>query len=145
MSVNLTFDDHVQYAVSAPNHSHGLNYTSHEQGHNHMWTNVAPSAGWVYYDGNTNNWKDFGNITIGTDNQKYDSIYVNDKNLTEVIEDMAFVLRAMSEKYDLKEVKPMIENEAIKVWADAGEKRILGEKKEKKEDIEQMDEKLFEI
>jgi len=85
-----------------------------------------------------------GDITIH-DGYRDDSIYVNEKNLTEAIEDMAFVLKAMAEKYDLKEVKPMIENESIKAWADAGEKRILGELEKKEEEKKHIDDKLFEI
>ncbi len=128
----LTDEDHQVY-YSAPNHTHG---------HVHTWTNVAPTAGWMYYDNNTTKWNYDSNIKLHTGHEDGD-IYVNDKNLTEAIEDMAFVLKAMAEKYDLKEVKPMIENEAIKAWADAGEKRILGDLEKKEE--KHIDDKLFEI
>jgi len=131
----LSNNDHVHY-VNAPNHTHG---------HVHTWTNVPPSAGWMFYDNNTTDWRySNGTIDIGS-GYRNDSIYVNDKNLTEAIEDMAFVLKAMAEKYDLKEVKPMIENEAIKAWADAGEKRILGDLEKKEKEQKHIDDKLFEI
>lgn len=133
----LANDEQPQY-YSAPNHSHGFGHN-----HTHEWktyTNVSPESGWLYYDKYTSQWDNVTDIKLHTGHDG--GLFVNDKNLTEAIEDMAFVLKAMAEKYDLKEVKPMIENEAIKAWADAGEKRIIGEVKEKEK---HMDDKLFEI
>jgi len=135
-----------------------MNVTGHAQGHVHTWapdahqhgwydgntTTVLPSAGWI--GGTTGNWVMRNNnhyfdrnVEVAIDAER---IMFQNKNLTKGLEDMALLLKMIVEKYDLHEVKELMESSEIAVWAKDGEYRVKDICEEKKE---HLDEKLFEI
>jgi hypothetical protein len=119
------------------------NYHTHavgNWGHNHTWydsTTVAPTAGWI--GGSAT---DISSIRIdhnyrGNDVQFWaDDIMVQNRNLTKAMEDMATLLKIIVERYDLHEVKELVEKSEVAVWA---------QDKEVREKKDHLDEKLFEI
>ena len=112
--------------------------------HQHTWpgnsTTVAPSAGWVgggyTYRPNDYNlqYNNFPDVSIDVD-----KIMFQNKNLTKAVQDMALLLKIIVDKYDLHEVKKLVEESEIAVWAQDGKYKDICEKKE------HLDEKLFEI
>jgi hypothetical protein len=127
-------------------HTHTIGLNDHQ----HTWhnnagdwtmqgsTTVVPSAGMI------GGIADYSNMTldrscINNDVQFWtNDIMVNNKNLTKAVEDMATLLKMIVEKYDLHEVKKLVEDTEVAIWAEC-KKDMVEEKKE------HLDEKLFEI
>jgi hypothetical protein len=101
-------------------------YNMNTTGHYHTWVPAAHQHAW--YD---------GNVQIDAER-----IMFQTKNLTRGLEDMARLLKMIVEKYDLHEVKKLVEYTEVAVWAKDGEYRAKDICEEKKK---HLDEKLFEI
>ncbi len=135
--------------MNTTGHAQGHVHTIGLNGHQHTWNNgdwfmqgsttVVPSAGMI------GGIADYSNMTlegrcINNDVQFWvDDIMVNNKNLTRAVEDMATLLKMIVEKYDLHEVKKLVEDTEIAIWAEC--KKDMVEEKKK----DHLDEKLFEI
>lgn len=119
-------------------------------------TNAVPNAGHIYSaGGHSHSWNNTGNwaapsamsFSAMPDYGDVVSLFINNKNLTEAVEDLAFTLKFIIEKYELDEISAIKNLKSINEWAESGRKRILKktEIKEIEETEEHMDEKLFEI
>ena len=141
------------HEILAQYDEHG-NFIADYHTHQHTWpgnsTTVAPSSGWI---GGSGNYSIRGAASYNTpfiyQHNNYnpdvsidvDKIMFQNKNLTKAIQDMALLLKTIVEKYDLHEVKELVEDTEIAVWAQDGKYDI----KEVCEKKEHLDDKLFEI
>jgi hypothetical protein len=125
---------------SSTGHQHGHVHTIGLNSHQHTWNN----GDWTMQGSNTVAPTDYSNMTldrscINNDVQFWtNDIMVNNKNLTKAVEDMATLLKMIVEKYDLHEVKKLVEDTEVAIWAEC--KKDMAEEKK-----EHLDEKLFEI
>ena len=137
--------------MNTTGHAQGHVHTIGLNGHQHTWndgdwtmqgsTTIVPSAGMI--GGIT----DYSTMTL---NRNYinadmqvnaERIMFQNKNLTKAVEDMAILLKMIVEKYDLHEVRKLVEETEVATWAhDAKYREDLVEEKK-----EHLDEKLFEI
>jgi hypothetical protein len=119
------------------NHQHTWNYNSHTH-------TIPPTADWIGGSSPT----DYTSFNIGPNFMNNDvqfwanDIMVNNKNLTRAVEDMALLLKMIVDKYDLHEVKKLVDDTEIAIWAQDGKYNVKDIVEEKKE---HLDEKLFEI
>ncbi len=137
--------------MNTTGHANGHVHTIGLNGHQHTWNNgdwtmqgsttVVPSAGMI------GGYDNYSNLTldrncINADIQIWaDDIMVKNRNLTKAVEDMALLLKMIVEKYDLHEVKELVEDTEIAIWAQDAKYDV--------EDVcvkkDHLDEKLFEI
>ncbi len=137
--------------MNTTGHAHGHVHSIGLNGHNHTWPGsntytVPPTAGWVGgVVGNTaGNWTNMSlehNHSLPDIRFNSSDIMIQNRHLTKVIEDMAILLKMIVEKYDLHEVKKLVEETEVAIWAhDAKYREDLVEEKK-----DHLDEKLFEI
>jgi hypothetical protein len=121
------------------------NYIANFHTHQHTWpgnsTTVAPSSGWIGGSGDYTDRLNYHNITPADIRFNTKEIMIENRHLTKVIEDMAILLKMIVEKYDLHEVKKLVEETEVAIWAQDGKYRedLVEEKKD------HLDDKLFEI
>jgi len=137
-NMNFTIGD-GQHTILAQYDENG-NLVAGNHTHQHTWDN-GNTGGW--YGGTVPN----GNVVLNRDYVNADIVFntsdimIENRHLTKVIEDMAILLKMIVEKYDLHEVKKLVEETEVATWAhDAKYREDLVEEKK-----EHLDEKLFEI
>ncbi len=132
--------------MNTTGHAHGHVHSIGLNGHNHTWPGsntytVPPTAGW--YGGTVPD----SNMIVNSNPYNTDIVFntsdimIENRHLTKVIEDMATLLKVIVEKYDLHEVRKLVEETEVATWAhDAKYREDMVEEKK-----EHLDEKLFEI
>jgi hypothetical protein len=141
MSYTIGDGHHQTLAQYDENGNFMTNYHTHQ----HTWpgnsTTVAPSSGWIGGSGDYTDRLNYHNFTPADIHFNTREIMIENRHLTKVIEDMAILLKMIVEKYDLHEVKKLVEETEVAIWAHDGKYRedLVEEKKE------HLDEKLFEI
>ncbi len=136
------FDENANQIFHAADHTHQHTWDNNTAGDWTMrgTTSVAPSSGQIV-GGAASGYTMRPNYAHNDVQIWADDIMVKNRNLTRAVEDMALLLKMIVEKYDLHEVKKLVEDTEVAVWAQDAKynEKDVCEKKE------HLDEKLFEI